>query len=154
MEALPEEMRREVIIEHCRGLSRSTGGTDTLTPEFLNSLPEDIRAEITVNETFGAGNGLGMLGEMDALDFLASLDPNLRQTVLAEQDMTILNSLGPMLRVEAEAARERIERSRRVRSQPIANNTNVVVNEITRSLVVPKTPVKKTVSKTAPQLIE
>ncbi|KAG8914887.1 hypothetical protein FRC00_009987 [Tulasnella sp. 408] len=115
LEALPDDMREEIINQHFRE-HRSTTQPERpeesqISPEFLDALPPDIRAEIlqqemadrTRRERAAAAAQAAQQGgpsDIDAADFLASLDPALRQTVLMEQDEGFLQTLPSALLAE------------------------------------------------------
>ncbi|KAF7724152.1 hypothetical protein EC973_001277 [Apophysomyces ossiformis] len=52
LEALPDELREEVINQHYleRRVSSQTAEDDSISPEFLNALPDDIREEVLHQE--------------------------------------------------------------------------------------------------------
>lgn len=114
IEALPEDMREEVIMSQVN--ERSTQARQRNEPpseisrEFLDALPPDIQAEILASEardrrarehaearrqrSAQAGNAQApQPQEMDQADFFATLDPALRQQVLMEQDENVLELL-------------------------------------------------------------
>ncbi len=117
LEALPDEMREEIINQHARenhATSRVEAPADSqISPEFLEALPPDIRAEILRQEAAdqarreraqamaAAASSAGGPSDIDAASFLASLDPALRQTVLMEQDEGFLQTLPSNLLAEA-----------------------------------------------------
>ncbi|RMZ82489.1 hypothetical protein DV737_g2008, partial [Chaetothyriales sp. CBS 132003] len=115
LEALPEELREEVIMHQYASrreeAQQQTGNADAsgIDPDFLNALPEDIREEIRQQEAHAQRRrereearrqqaqtaGQGQAGEMDNDDFFATLDPVLRRAILAEQPAEILDQLAP-----------------------------------------------------------
>ncbi|CAG8876549.1 unnamed protein product [Penicillium nalgiovense] len=131
LEALPEELREEVIMQQLaehRSQAAAAGEEDTeINQEFLEALPAEIREELLQQEAAdrrrreretarrqaaaaagaGAGAGAGATAstqpaeEMDAVSFLATLDPSLRQAVLADQPEDVLATLGPEYVTEA-----------------------------------------------------
>jgi E3 ubiquitin-protein ligase HUWE1 len=116
LEALPDEMREEVLTQHFREVRRaareSSDSTSTvLSQDFLNSLPPQIRREIIQQESLenvtSVSQPLTGPTDMDTASFLASLDPQLRETVLLEQDEAFLASLPPSLVAESGALRTR-----------------------------------------------
>lgn len=92
LQALPDDMRADVIEQHLREQHRPTPqalqpsiptGTPVISPEFLDALPPDIRAEVIMQQaietsrrgrpqTSSAGPAQAMAG------LLASLNPDLR----------------------------------------------------------------------------
>jgi E3 ubiquitin-protein ligase HUWE1 len=121
LEALPEDLRAEVIAQHFRDQRRQAGATAAsglqLSPEFLNALPADIRGEVLLQERqlqmhrqHTSTSGTDDATEMDPATFLASLDPQLRQTVLLEQDDAFLSRLPTGIAAEAGNLRSRVER--------------------------------------------
>ncbi|EXJ88976.1 E3 ubiquitin-protein ligase HUWE1 [Capronia epimyces CBS 606.96] len=113
LEALPEELREEVIMQQYatrREQARQEGGQSSgIDPDFLDALPEDIREEIRQQEAHAqrrrereaarrqTGNvgGRSQPEDMDGDSILATFEPNLRREVLAEQTEDILNHLDP-----------------------------------------------------------
>ncbi|TDL26261.1 hypothetical protein BD410DRAFT_895667 [Rickenella mellea] len=128
LEALPDDMREEVLNQHFR--ERRSARVEqppesTINPEFLEALPPEIRAEIlqqerlertrrerTQNEASAADSGDGNAAapsgpaEIDPASFIASLDPQLRQVVLLDQDDVFLQSLPSHMIAEAGVYRE------------------------------------------------
>lgn len=116
LEALPEDLREEVIMQQYatrrEEAQQQTGDADAagIDPEFLDALPEDIREEIRQQEAHAqrrrereaarrqaaaSGAAPAQAGVMDNDDFLATLDPVLRRAILAEQPVEILDQLDP-----------------------------------------------------------
>ena len=128
LEALPDDMREEVINQHVRDqrAARVERPADSqISAEFLEALPADIRAEIlqqerleqarrrteeTVNEAVPVPVAPA---ELDNADFLASLDPQLREVVLLDQDEGFLRTLPPHILAEAQGYREGAHRQHR-----------------------------------------
>ncbi|KZS98333.1 hypothetical protein SISNIDRAFT_546300 [Sistotremastrum niveocremeum HHB9708] len=123
LEALPDDMREEVLNQHFRerrtaAAERATQAAEShISPEFLNALPPEIRAELLDQEAEQARRALAAAPptgatssagptEMDPASFLATLDPQLRQVVLLEQDDGFLQTLPPSLVAEAGAYRD------------------------------------------------
>jgi E3 ubiquitin-protein ligase HUWE1 len=165
LEALPDDMREEVVNQHIRDqqAARMERPPDSqISAEFLDALPPEIRAEILHQErieqarrraeerataaTAGAGAGAeaeaeaGAEGEagagagaapvdMDPASFIASLDPQLRQDVLMDQDEGFIQTLPSHIIAEAGSFRERAPR----RIPPISagsrteGNTNAAI---------------------------
>lgn len=125
LDALPEELREEVLMSQValqRSEAAAAGQEPTdISREFLEALPPDIREELLQQEAQdrrrrereenrrrAAETGTGppaaaRAEEMDTASFLASLDPNLRQAVLMEQDDDMLAQLPPGIAAEARA---------------------------------------------------
>ncbi|KAF7117728.1 hypothetical protein CNMCM5793_006884 [Aspergillus hiratsukae] len=121
LEALPEELREEVIMQQLaeqRSQAAAAGEEPSeINQEFLEALPPDIREELLQQEAAdrrrreresarrqaAAGTAPAHAEEMDAASFLATLDPSLRQAVLADQPEEILATLGPEFVTEARA---------------------------------------------------
>ena len=122
LEALPEEMREEVLTQHIREQARAAappGQPSTLDPSFLEALPPDIRNELLEEEAAeqrrqaraanrqqnapAGGNGPAV-----DIDFIASLEGPLRQAVLLDQDDDLLAQFPPHIVAEATALRERV----------------------------------------------
>lgn len=122
LDALPEDIRQEVLVSQIavqRSESANAGEPPTdISAEFLDALPPEIRAELLQQEAQtrrrrereeirrqqqpSAGGG-PRAEDMDPASFLASLDPQLRQHVLAEQDDEMLAHLPPEIAAEARA---------------------------------------------------
>ena len=158
LEALPDDMREEVVNQHIRDqqAARMERPPDSqISAEFLDALPPEIRAEILHQErieqarrraeerattgTTGteAGAEAGAEAEaavaapvdMDPASFIASLDPQLRQDVLMDQDEGFIQTLPSHIIAEAGPFRERAPR----RIPPISagprteGNTNAAI---------------------------
>ncbi|KAF7177006.1 hypothetical protein CNMCM7691_004547 [Aspergillus felis] len=121
LEALPEELREEVIMQQLaeqRSQAAAAGEEPSeINQEFLEALPPDIREELLQQEAAdrrrreresarrqaATVNAPAHAEDMDAASFLATLDPSLRQAVLADQPEEILATLGPEFVTEARA---------------------------------------------------
>ncbi|KAJ5669993.1 uncharacterized protein N7477_005356 [Penicillium maclennaniae] len=121
LEALPEELREEVIMQQLaeqRSQAAAAGEEPTeINQEFLEALPAEIREELlqqeaadrrrrereTARRQTATTTAPPRAEEMDAASFLATLDPSLRQAVLADQPEDVLASLGPEYISEARA---------------------------------------------------
>lgn len=121
LEALPEDLREEVIMQQLaeqRSQAVASGEEPTeINQEFLEALPPEIREELLQQEAAArrrrerenarrqaAASGAPAHAEdMDPASFIATLDPSLRQAVLADQPEEILASLGPEFLSEARA---------------------------------------------------
>ncbi|KAB8216542.1 hypothetical protein BDV33DRAFT_194313 [Aspergillus novoparasiticus] len=119
--ALPEELREEVIMQQLaeqRSQAAAAGEEPSeINPEFLEALPPEIREELLQQEAAdrrrreresarrqaASGGAPPRAEDMDAASFLATLDPSLRQAVLADQPEEILATLGPEFVTEARA---------------------------------------------------
>lgn len=128
LEALPDDMREEVLNQHFRE-SRSAAPVpavpSSINSEFLEALPPDLRAEVlrqeaaeqrreqaasreaAAGEEEGAREGAAvrMPAEVDPATFLATLAPHLREAVLLEQDDEFLATLPAALVAEANQLR-------------------------------------------------
>ena len=137
LEALPDDMREEVLNQHFRERrpAPSTANAPTeINSEFLDALPPDIRAEVLQQEAVeqsrrdreaaaraereaaqAAGAPAPQAAELDPASFLQSLDPELRNQVLMEQEEDFLQSLpgdimqGLQSRSAAQAAHRRFD---------------------------------------------
>ncbi|KAF5393284.1 hypothetical protein D9757_000601 [Collybiopsis confluens] len=130
LEALPDEMREEVLNQHVRDqrAARVERPADSqISSEFLDALPPEIRAEIIQQEAMErarrsaeeaqAATGTGRApAEIDPASFIASLDPTLRQAVLLDQDDGFIQSLPSHMIAEAGAYRS-------ARRQPVPSRT-------------------------------
>lgn len=136
LEALPDDMRQEVVQQHMRERRAAEPvirpEESQISPEFLDALPPEIRAEILQQEQDAldrarrererAANPAAQQGgpsDMDSASFLASLEPALRQAVLMDQDEGFLQTLPSALLAEASALlSEGWQRSERQRTAP------------------------------------
>lgn len=125
LEALPDDMREEVLNQHVRDqqASRVERPPDSqISSEFLDALPPDIRAEIIQQEAMErtrrrtdettARPPVREAAEIDAASFIASLDPSLRQAVLLDQDDTFLRTLPSHMIAEAGVYRDELQARR------------------------------------------
>jgi E3 ubiquitin-protein ligase HUWE1 len=113
LEALPDDMREEVLNQHVRDQRAATverPADSQISAEFLDALPPELRAEIIQQEAMdrarqraeeNATAQLGQAADIDPASFIASLDPTLRQTVLMEQNDGFLQTLPPHILAEA-----------------------------------------------------
>ncbi|KAJ7188201.1 hypothetical protein C8R46DRAFT_1341056 [Mycena filopes] len=116
LEALPDDMREEVLNQHVRDqrASRIERPPDSqISTEFLDALPPEIRAEIIQQEAIErarrqaeAAGPAGAPAEIDPASFIATLDPTLRQAVLLDQDDSFIQTLPSHMIAEAGAYRE------------------------------------------------
>jgi E3 ubiquitin-protein ligase HUWE1 len=124
LEALPDDMREEVLNQHVRDqqAARVERPPDSLiSAEFLDALPPDIRAEIIQQEAVErtrrrteetARPPVREAAEIDPASFIASLDPSLRQAVLLDQDDTFLQTLPPHMIAEVDVYRDEVQARR------------------------------------------
>lgn len=129
LEALPDDMREEVVNQHIRDqqAARMERPADSqISAEFLEALPPEIRAEILHQERIeqarrraeerAAASSAGdaapapVAVDMDPASFIASLDPQLRQDVLMDQDEGFIQTLPTHIIAEAGTYRERAPR--------------------------------------------
>lgn len=121
LEALPEDLREEVIMQQlAEQRSQAAAAGEELSeidPDFLEALPDEIREEILQQEAgarrrreivaqreAAAPTGPAPTDDMDnPAGFLASLDPSLRQSILADQPEEVLATLGQEYVSEARA---------------------------------------------------
>lgn len=137
LEALPDDMREEVLHQHIRDqrAARVERPADSqISPEFLDALPPELRAEIIQQENVERtrrsveqapavqANAIPVPSDMDAADFIASLDPQLRQVVLMDSDDMFIQNLPPHMLAEAGIYRE-MQQANRVRAPPVAVGT-------------------------------
>ncbi|EJD02952.1 uncharacterized protein FOMMEDRAFT_107991 [Fomitiporia mediterranea MF3/22] len=122
LEALPDDMREEVLNQHLREQRPTQVAPPVesqISADFLDALPPEIRAEILREERLERSrrereqNGeeqtavpAGGPTDMGAADFIASLDPQLRQVVLLDSDDGILQTLPSHMVAEAGVYRE------------------------------------------------
>ena len=117
LEALPEDLRREVIAQQFAQRPSSSTGVNSgvsaptmVNPEFLAALPPEIQQEIVQQQEIEqrySENGNINGQEMDNASFLASLTPELRREILLDQDDNFLSTLPPSINAEAQSLRER-----------------------------------------------
>ncbi|KAF7512007.1 hypothetical protein GJ744_002720 [Endocarpon pusillum] len=125
LEELPEEIREEVIMQQYaeqRHQAEEQGQPPTdINREFLEALPEDIREELLREEAAdrrrqereaarrraAESGGAPRAEDMDADSFMATLDPALRRSILADQSDEVLSALGPEYAAEARAIMSR-----------------------------------------------
>lgn len=149
LEALPEDMRAEVIAqqyaEHQSQASAAGEEPTAISREFLDALPPEIRRELLQQEAedrrrrereearrraaTAGGAAARIAEEMDPASFFASLDPMLRQTVLAETDDDMLAQLPPDIAAEARALG-----GRRVRTSELIDDNIERLQRITGHL--------------------
>ncbi|KAF9566753.1 hypothetical protein CPC08DRAFT_814629 [Agrocybe pediades] len=124
LEALPDDMREEVLNQHVRDqqASRVERPPDSqISSEFLDALPPEIRAEIIQQEAMerarrrteeAARVPVTEPAEIDPASFIASLDPSLRQSVLLDQEDRFIQSLPAHMIAEAGAYRHELHAAR------------------------------------------
>ncbi|CAG8500448.1 3553_t:CDS:10 [Paraglomus brasilianum] len=116
LEALPDELRQEVLSQHLprvHARPTATEGSQAIDPQFLQALPDDVREDVLREQEEAERerrererpSGGATAADMDPATFLATLEPTLRQTVLMEQDDMVLASLPPAIIAEANALR-------------------------------------------------
>lgn len=123
LEALPEELREEVLMHQLaeqRSQAAAAGEEPTdISREFLEALPPEIREELLQQEAQDrrrrerdenrrraaatGGPPAARAEEMDPASFFASLEPGLRQSVLMETDEEVLAHLPQAMVAEARA---------------------------------------------------
>lgn len=123
LDAIPEDMREEVImaqLQEQRSQAVQSGEQPSeISREFLEALPRDIQRELLRSEAeerrrqerSSARRAAQQEGsahpaqpeDMDNADFMAMLDPGLRQTILMDADETVLATLPEVLQAEARA---------------------------------------------------
>lgn len=142
LEALPDEMREEVLNQHVRDqrAARVERPPDSqISDEFLNALPPEIRAEIIQQERqeqarrraeeAAAPGDNGAPAEIDPASFIASLDPQLRQTVLLDSDDGFIQSLPSFMIAEAGAYRDGSHAARRHLTTNVSTRSAPVVRK-------------------------
>ena len=153
LEALPDDMREEVVNQHIRDqqAARMERPPDSqISAEFLDALPPEIRAEILHQErieqarrraeeraTAAPAGAESAPVEMDPASFIASLDPQLRQDVLMDQDEGFIQTLPSHIIAEAGTYRERAPR--RIPPVSVGSRTEGNINAaITRKPQAPR----------------
>lgn len=114
LEALPDDMREEVLNQHVRDqrAARVERPADSqISAEFLDALPPELRAEIIQQESLDRSRqrpavpttttNTGAPSDMDPASFIASLDPQLRQVILMDSDDVFIQSLPSHMIAEA-----------------------------------------------------
>ncbi|KAG1732222.1 uncharacterized protein EDB91DRAFT_677858 [Suillus paluster] len=125
LEALPDDIREEVINQHVRDqrAARVERPADSqISPEFLDALPPEIRAELIQQERMEQSRHApvpapeqgppGVAADIDPASFIASLDPQLRQVVLMDSDDGLLQTLPSYMIAEAGVYRDEANGSR------------------------------------------
>lgn len=162
LEALPEELREEVLTQHIRERRAAAATSDQpseISREFLEALPDEIRDELLQQELADRrrrereqarasrpGGTSGGPVDLDLASFLATLEPGLRQTVLLEQDDESLAQLPQAIAAEANALRGDRRFNQFVEMPRVARVGGVRHEE-------PK-PIKKPVRKSVVQLLD
>jgi E3 ubiquitin-protein ligase HUWE1 len=145
LEALPEDMREEVIMQQFQE-QRSQERTETaaagqpsrsseINREFLDALPPDIQAELLASEAAdrrrrerdearrraaaGGNAPAPQAGDMDMADFFATLNPALRQQVLMDADAGTIAGMPAEYQAEARALLGNIQRRGAARERPL-----------------------------------
>ncbi|KAJ8696871.1 E3 ubiquitin-protein ligase tom1 [Pleurotus ostreatus] len=116
LEALPDDMREEVLNQHVRDqrAARVERPPDSqISSEFLDALPPEIRAEIIQQERVEQARRRAEQAapnqgpaDIDPASFIASLDPHLREVVLLDQEDGFLQTLPSHILAEAGAYQE------------------------------------------------
>ena len=124
LEALPDDMREEVLNQHVRDqqAARVERPPDSqISSEFLDALPPEIRAEIIQQEALersrrrpeeSAARVPAAGADIDPASFIASLDPSLRQAVLMDQDDGFIQTLPSHMIAEAGVYRDEVQARR------------------------------------------
>ncbi|CAK4034680.1 related to HECT [Lecanosticta acicola] len=121
IEALPEDMREEVIMaqfaEQRSQQVESGEGPSEISREFLEALPREIQQELLRSEQMERRRrereetrrratqegAAAQPEEMNNADFMAMLDPNLRRAILMDADDSVLSALPEEVQAEARA---------------------------------------------------
>lgn len=93
LEALPEDLRAEVLAQHTAAQRPPAAASE----EFLDALPPDIRQEVMEQQREPAAP----TQEIDNATFVHSLTPELRRDVLLTANEEFLGTLPPELVAEA-----------------------------------------------------
>jgi E3 ubiquitin-protein ligase HUWE1 len=134
LEALPDDMREEVLNQHVRDQRASRierPPESQISSEFLDALPPEIRAEIIQQERLEQARlrvevpareqpATGLPADIDPASFIASLDPQLRQVVLLDQDDGFIQTLPSHMIAEVGGYRDSSQQPRR---QPATRTT-------------------------------
>lgn len=136
LEALPDDMREEVLNQHVRDqrAARVERPPDSqISSEFLEALPPEIRAEIIQQEAIERarrrvedappGATVATPADIDPASFIASLDPTLRQAVLMDQDDGFIQTLPSHMIAEAGAYRDGLAPRQRLATRGAPSRT-------------------------------
>lgn len=158
LEALPDDMREEVLNQHVRDqrAARVERPADSqISPEFLDALPPELRAEIIQQESIERArraqpavttqNDPPIPADIDPASFIASLDPQLRQVILMDSDDALISTLPSHMIAEAGLYREN-----RL-NQPLPQATNPSSRAAASQ---PQQPQKGTATRDAIQLLD
>jgi E3 ubiquitin-protein ligase HUWE1 len=108
LNAVPEDIREEIIGNFVREQQRQARPTRApeadMDMEFLNALPAEMREEVLRSQMQTIAHMAGAV-DMDAASVLATLTDELRQTVLLEQDDSVLEAMPSSVLAEANALR-------------------------------------------------
>ncbi|XP_024379829.1 E3 ubiquitin-protein ligase UPL1 isoform X3 [Physcomitrium patens] len=116
LEALPADLRAEVLASEQTGAVRPPNSTPTappeeIDPEFLAALPPDIQAEVLAQQRAQraviAQTIEGQPVDMDSASIIATFPAELREEVLLTSSEAVLAALPPALLAEAQLLRER-----------------------------------------------
>ncbi|PNS16909.1 hypothetical protein CAC42_4873 [Sphaceloma murrayae] len=139
LDEIPEDMREDVIMAQLQqrleqrsqrpqqpAAQPTAQVPEEIDREFLEALPAEIRNELLRAEATersrrdreearrraaaGGGAPIAQPEEMNNADFMAMLEPTLRQAVLMDADQDILNALPANYRAERDAIREEYHR--------------------------------------------
>eukprot|EP00842_Homolaphlyctis_polyrhiza_P000338 jgi/Hompol1/1304/HPOL_002679-RA len=135
LEALPDELRQEVVNQHLQEMQRAQQPPTTtdISPDFLDALPFDIRDELLRQErleaerrqqaaqqppaasnaaatatTGTAAAGSTRSARNDPTGFLSALNPALRDAMTMDTDEALLAAISPALAAETAALRQRV----------------------------------------------
>ncbi|KAJ3671897.1 hypothetical protein LUZ60_007976 [Juncus effusus] len=123
LEALPEDLRAEVLSSQQNqagtvpgsSTERAPQNENEIDPEFLAALPPDIREEVLAQQRaqrLQQSHELeGQPVEMDAVSIIATFPNEIREEVLLTSPDTLLATLPPALVAEANMLRERYAHS-------------------------------------------
>ncbi|RZF32790.1 hypothetical protein LSTR_LSTR011436 [Laodelphax striatellus] len=159
LEALPEDMRAEVIQEHLRlqrmsarsaeaGEASSSGGGGggastvanlEVNADFLNALPPAIQQEVLAQQRLEQQRQAAALANpnepMDPTAFFQDLAPPLRQAILADMEESQISVLPPELAAEAQNLRREWEaRNRQLVQERFLNHVTNSSNSLSSIL--------------------
>lgn len=135
LEALPDDMREEVINQHFREqrtVQAEQVVDSSISADFLDALPPEIRAELLQQERLERNRrqtqeaqGETTVGpaDIDPASFIASLDPQLRQSVLMESDEGFLQTLPSHMIAEAGSYYEHAQQAHPTRREVMQART-------------------------------
>lgn len=153
LEALPPEMRREVLEQHRMlrlqqriSLSSSSdqavaGGSSEVSPEFLAALPPSLQEEVLTQQRLEQQRQAAARANpdepVDAASFFETLQPSLRTMILSDMEDSQMSVLPPDLAAEAQTLRRDWEARNRqmVQERFLQSNLTTIIRHSTRGRI-------------------